>query len=91
MANIKSAEKRARQNQKQYILNREMRTAARTAVKKARVAIESGDGAASEAVRIAERALDRAASKGAIHSNNASRRKGRLKLALSKSTAAVAA
>ncbi len=91
MANIKSAQKRARQNEKRYTRNRELRAAARTAVKKARVAIESGDGAASEAVRIAERALDKAASKGAIHDNNASRRKGRLKAALHKSLTPVAA
>ena len=90
MANIKSAQKRARQNEKRYVRNRELRAAARTAVKKARLAIESGDGAATEAVRVAERALDKAASKNAIHDNNASRRKGRLKAALSKSLGAAA-
>ena len=88
MANIRSAEKRARQNVKRYERNRILRTAARTSVKNARAAIASGDGAAAqEAVLKAEIALDRAASKGVIHSNNASRRKGRIKLAYNKAFA----
>ncbi len=84
MANIKSAEKRNRQRLKQEAQNRIVRGGARTAVKKARVAIESGDPDALEAVRTAERALDRAATKGVIHPNNASRRKSRLYLALNR-------
>ena len=85
MANIKSAEKRARQNIKRYERNRVLRSSARTAIKKARSAIDAGDrAAAEEAVRKAVRALDRAASKGAIHANNASRRKSRIMLALNK-------
>lgn len=52
---------------------------ARTAVKKARIALESGDvEAAEEAVNAAASSLDHAARKGTIHQNNASRRKGRL-------------
>jgi len=47
--------------------------------------MESGDVEASKtAVHKAERVLDRAASKGVIHANNASRRKGRLAKALHK-------
>jgi len=85
MANIKSAAKRARQNEKRYAQNRILRSSARTAVKNARVAMESGDVEASkEAVHTAEIVLDKAASKGVIHSNNASRRKGRLAKALHK-------
>lgn len=88
MANIRSAEKRARQNIKRYERNRILRTAARTSIKNAREAIESGDSvAAQEAVLKAEIALDRAASKGVIHSNNASRRKGRIMLAYNKAFA----
>ena len=85
MANIKSAAKRARQNEKRYAQYRILRNGARTAVKNARAAMESGDIAASkEAVHKAECVLDRAASKGVIHANNASRRKGRLAKALNK-------
>jgi small subunit ribosomal protein S20 len=84
MANIKSAEKRNRQRLKAESANRIVRGSARTAIKKARQAIAAGDPNAAELVRAAESALDRAATKGVIHANNASRRKGRLYLALNK-------
>lgn len=84
MANNKSAEKRNRQNLANREENRLFRSRARTAVKKARSLIDAGDPAATEAVQVAEKALDKAAQQGAIHSNNASRRKGRLKAALAK-------
>jgi small subunit ribosomal protein S20 len=87
MANTKSAEKRSRQNVARTSRNRIYRSGARTAVKKARLAIASGDPEAAELVRNAERALMRAANKGAIHSNNASRRTGRLTVMLNKSLA----
>ncbi len=55
------------------------RSAARTFVKKARKLIEAGDlEAAARAVGDAISILDRAAAKGAIHKNNAARRKSRL-------------
>lgn len=87
MANIKSAEKRNRQRIKAEAANRIVRGSARTAVKKARLAIDAGDPSAAELVRLAERALDKAATKGVIHANNASRRKSRLYLALNKTAA----
>ncbi len=88
MANTKSAEKRSRQNAARTSRNRIYRSSARTAVKRARLAIANGDPDAAELVRSAERALTRAANKGAIHPNNASRRTGRLALMLNKSVAA---
>ena len=79
MANIKSQIKRNRQNQKRRVRNRIYRGSARTYVKKARLAIESGDLEAARAATIqAASALDKAAAKGVLHKNNASRRKGRL-------------
>jgi len=79
LANIKSAIKRNRQNEKRRLHNRHYRGGARTFVRKARLAIESGDvDAAREATMTAVSALDKAAEKGIIHKNNASRRKGRL-------------
>jgi len=78
MANIKSAEKRNRQRLVREAANRVVRGSARTAIKKARQAIALGDPGAAELVRLAERALDKAATKGVIHANNASRRKSRL-------------
>lgn len=48
-------------------------------MKRARETIEESDPEAPEAVRLAFVALDRAAQRGAIHANNAARRKSRLK------------
>jgi len=79
LANIKSAIKRNRQNEKRRVHNRVYRGSARTYVRKALDAIESGDVEASrEATMQAVKALDKAAQKGIIHKNNAARRKGRL-------------
>lgn len=79
MANIKSQIKRNRQNKKQRVQNRVYRGSARTAIYKARVAIENGEAEdARELTMVALKALDKAASKGVIHKNNAARRKSRL-------------
>ncbi|MCX7975962.1 MAG: 30S ribosomal protein S20 [Bellilinea sp.] len=79
MANIKSQIKRNKQNEKRRLRNRFFRGAARKAVSKARLAIESGETPdAREAVILAVKALDKAAEKGVIHKNNAARRKSRL-------------
>lgn len=88
MANIKSAEKRHRQSQKRTINNRVVRGSARTATKKARQALDSSSPESPEAVVAAMSALDRAATKGVIHKNNAARRKSRLMKALNKLQAA---
>lgn len=79
MANIKSAIKRNRQNEKRRQLNRIFRGSTRTQVKEAKVAIEGGDiEMATAEVKEAIQKLDRAASKGIVHKNNAARRKSRL-------------
>lgn len=79
MANIKSQIKRNRQNEKRRIRNRIYRGRARTFVARARVALESEDSeVAKTAVIEAISELDKAASKGVIHKNNAARRKSRL-------------
>ncbi len=79
MANIKSAIKRNKQNEKRRQLNRIFRGSTRTQVKEAKVAIESGDkDVATVEVKEAIRKLDRAAAKGIVHKNNAARRKSRL-------------
>jgi small subunit ribosomal protein S20 len=79
MANTASAQKRVRQAHRRWLRNRRFKSEARTYVKKARLAIDSGDATkAQEAIRQAYSALDRAASKGVIHRNNAARRKSRL-------------
>ena len=79
MANIKSQIKRNRQNEKRRVRNRVFRGAARTAVKKAQLAIETGKPVESKAAVVeAISALDKAAQEGTIHKNNAARRKSRL-------------
>lgn len=79
MANIKSAIKRNRQNEKRRLRNRVYRGSTRTQIKKARLMITSGDHEnAVVEVNEAIKKLDRAASKGVIHKNNAARRKSRL-------------
>jgi small subunit ribosomal protein S20 len=79
LANTKSAIKRIRQNAKRRLRNRVFSGRARTFVKKARQAIDSGDVAdARQSTLDAVRALDKAAEKGIIHKNNAARRKSRL-------------
>ena len=68
-----------RQNEKRRLHNRLFRGRARTEIKKARLAIESGDLEVARAATMdAVSALDKAAIKGIIHKKNASRRKSRL-------------
>lgn len=79
MANIKSAIKRNKQNEKRRLRNRYYAGRARTFVRKARTAIEDGElEDARQATLVAISALDKAAEKGILHKNNASRRKSRL-------------
>lgn len=81
MANIKSQIKRNRQNEKRRLRNRMSRGASRAAVKKAQAALEANQGV-KDAVLEAISALDKAASKGIIHKNNAARHKSQLMKAL---------
>ncbi len=79
MANIKSQIKRNRQNKKRRDLNRMFRGLYRSAVRKAQVAIENGEvEEATEATRLAIKALDKAAAKNIIHKNKAARQKSNL-------------
>jgi small subunit ribosomal protein S20 len=86
LANMKSAEKRNRQSQKRRARNTTVRTGVKTAVKKAREAIAAKDpNKAAEAVAAATRILQKAASKGVLHTRNASRRIARLAKSLTSS------
>ena len=85
LANTKSAKKRIRQNSRRRVRNARIRTRARSSVRSARQAVESSDRNAGEvAVKSAIQELDRAASKGVLHRNNAARRKSRLQKQLAK-------
>jgi len=77
--------KSARASNRKKERNQPLRTKARTFVTRTRNLIEAGDIEGAEgSVRIAVAALDRAAQKGVIHENNASRRKSRLIKSLNK-------
>lgn len=79
MANIKSQIKRNRQNDKARARNKTVTSALKTEVKKVHQAVEAGDkDAASEQLRKASRALDRAVTKGVMHKNTAANRKSGL-------------
>ena len=76
MANIKSQIKRNRTNEAARLRNKSVKSALKTSVRKFREAADSGDAAqAQELAREATRALDKAASKGVIHKNQAANRK----------------
>jgi len=77
--------KSARVGNRKKERNQPLRTKARTFVTRTRRLIDSGDIEGAEgSARVAIAALDRAAQKGVIHENNASRRKSRLIKSLNK-------
>ena len=79
MANIKSQKKRNITNEKARQRNVAVKSALKTAVRRVRTAAESGDAAAATtALATANKALDKAASKGVIHKNQAANRKSGL-------------
>ncbi len=78
-ARTPQALKRVRQSHRRNAILQPRRTAAKTQVKNALIAAEGGDVEATRAaVAQAAAALDLAAKVGAIHPNNAARRKSRL-------------
>jgi len=76
VANIKSQIKRNRTNERRRLRNKAVKSELKTAVRRFREAAESGDAAtATTALRSASKLLDKAASKGVIHRNQAANRK----------------
>ncbi|HVF65345.1 MAG TPA: 30S ribosomal protein S20 [Casimicrobiaceae bacterium] len=79
MANTAQARKRARQAEATRQRNASQKSALRTAVKKVRKAIESGDKSAAQKEFVASQSvIDRIADKRVVHRNLASRTKSRL-------------
>ncbi len=78
MANIKSQKKRNLTNAKRAERNKAVRSELKTRVKTAVRAADEGGDTATEALRQAVKRIDKAASKGVIHKNQAARRKRRL-------------
>ncbi len=76
MANIKSQIKRNKQNERAHERNKAVKSALKTAVRKFRSAVEAGNAdEAKVAAHDAAKRLDKAASKGVIHPNQAANRK----------------
>jgi small subunit ribosomal protein S20 len=91
LANTVSAEKRNRQALKRRARNVQVRTGVKSAVKKVRDLLAKGDAAAArQALHAAERAIGKAASKGVVHKNAASRKISRLAHAVAKTAAPAA-
>ena len=78
MANIKSAIKRNRQNEKRNARNRAIRAELRTRTKAAIEAAEAGADDTDEKLKMAIQRIDSAVSKGTMHKNPAARTKSRL-------------
>lgn len=77
--NIKSAEKRVELARKRTIKNAAMKSTLKTAIKRYREAIASGNlDSAKESLVRAVSTIDKAAKKGIIHKNAAARKKSRL-------------
>ena len=79
MANTSSAKKATRKIAARTVINRDRRGRLRTFVRKVEEALASGNKAAAEAaLKAAEPEIMRAASKGVVHTNTASRKVSRL-------------
>ncbi|HET9618851.1 MAG TPA: 30S ribosomal protein S20 [Pseudolabrys sp.] len=79
MANTKSARKATRVIARRTEVNKARRSVLRTSMRKVEEAIASGDkSAASAALKAAEPVIMRAAQRGVVHKNNASRKVSRL-------------
>jgi small subunit ribosomal protein S20 len=79
MANTTSAKKMTRKIAKRTAINRSRRSRMRSFIRKVEEAIASGDrSAAADALRAAEPEMMRAAQKGIVHKNTASRKVSRL-------------
>ena len=79
MANHKSAIKKMRQDEVRRLRNKSYKTRFRNVVKDVEAALAAGNKEQAEhAFREAVPIIDRVASKGVIHKNNAARKKSRL-------------
>lgn len=85
MANIKSQIKRNRQNEARHERNKTVRSKLKTELKQFESAVAAGEKEAAEAAfAVATRSLDKAATKGVIHTNKAANKKSRMAKRLAK-------
>ncbi len=87
LPNIKSAKKRVKVIATKTLRNKSLNSALKTSIKKANVAIENNSNEKSQAVTVAVKKIDQAASKGLIHKNTAARKKSKLVKKLNKFSA----
>ena len=85
MPNIKSAKKRVKVIATKTARNKAAKSALRTAIKKANVAIEASAADKDVVVREAVKKIDQAAAKGIIHKNTTARKKSAFALKLNES------
>jgi small subunit ribosomal protein S20 len=78
VANIKSQIKRNRQSEKRRLRNKGVRSELKTRVKTAEQTMETGGDGVAGQVKVAQKRLAKAGSKGVIHKNQAARRTSRL-------------
>ena len=85
MANIKSQMKRNKTNEIARQRNQSVKSSLRTAIRNFREAVAAGEkDKASELLVTTGRKLDKAASKGVIHANQAANKKSAMALAVNK-------
>jgi len=83
VANIKSQKKRIKTNEIARQRNKAVKSALRTHVRNVRTAVAAGESdKAAELAKAANRALDKAVSKGVIHKNQAANRKSAISTAV---------
>ncbi|WP_324667797.1 30S ribosomal protein S20 [Geochorda subterranea] len=78
MATTRSAAKRLRQSIKRHLANQAAKSAMKTAIRKCQRAAQQDLAEAWRLLPLAQKAIDKAAKRGAIHPNQAARRKSRL-------------
>ena len=85
MPNIKSAKKRVLVNKSKAMQNKAARSALKTDIKKFEAAVAEGNRSEADAAyKVAVKAVDQAAAKGLLHSNNAANKKSAMTLKLNK-------
>ena len=85
MANIKSQQKRNRTNERARLRNKSVKSSLRTAIRAFREAAHAGEkDKANELLVTTSRKLDKAASGGVIHKNQAANKKSALARSLNK-------
>jgi small subunit ribosomal protein S20 len=81
MANIKSQEKRNRQNETRRVRNKSVTSDLKTSIRKVREAVSAGEPT-DDLYKAAQKKIDTAAAKGVLHPKTAARKKSRLAASL---------